>query len=545
MSTNKCYAFVTAFDILQAQEDLPVLVKKIEDAVVIGFGEGNLYPLLTWKTGEVTYNTLMEFKTRAGFTDRYKKLLNFATKAVAGPPPRAIISFAKKDQVIVAATVEAATELKKQIPPDIIAAPPSVTFGEAQRFQQFEGCIIKSMIMRYTEFGFNDGYDVKGGYSDDDPLPQTPEQYGEELIKFLNMQSDVKQVAVLSHKMPGDEIEFYAFVKLDMPTVAKWWSLADALAANPLYKKGLWFTNILGHDLKKKANSYKAEWYSRVVTRDTREYVDWPPISNIQIPGELKAEAINHTFKQIERKRLLDFFAAAQHSKRCEQLGVIKGVAVDLMLGPRHMEITEEAADLLTGCDPQHKAITQADGGTLTVTGGSQQQGQLVAVGGLQLSSVKKLSEQELTTVKKDMNDLEKQYTDLVARRADVKERVNTITSEIKLLDKEKADLMLLRDQKRGRTEEEWANMTDDDPEFAERRVALTKRRKQIDDNQEELDKKFEIQEQKQLYDVEATEVWHEFQRQWGEKIEKGGDRSEFVIKWKKGADEMSSDDDE
>eukprot|EP00953_Heterococcus_sp_UTEX-ZZ885_P040888 20895-Heterococcus_DN1.PRE.2 len=162
-----------------------------------------------------------------------------------------------------------------------------------------------------------------------------------------------------------------------------------------------------------------------VVTKSTRARIDWLPVPNMKLENGLDVLALEHNYDHHHRKKLLDTLAAPRQTLRCEQLGGIQGVAVQLMLEPQHLTITQEAADALTSASTveQQKTLTQAAAGALVVGSDAKQQ-QMVVVGrGVELETVSKMSQQELALVQEDLNNLDKQYVELINRRTFVKSK--------------------------------------------------------------------------------------------------------------------------
>eukprot|EP00953_Heterococcus_sp_UTEX-ZZ885_P040887 20895-Heterococcus_DN1.PRE.1 len=212
---TRCKAVHTAFTLLQATDDLPGLVQRIEQTVLAEFEKMQDNVLMyTWRTGYETYDTLLTFNTR----------LAFQNPTSVKDVKRAIDDVQLK-------------EMKAGIP-NLLAAAPSVS---PNLENTWDGLMLTSCIAAYgpQHEGINKAPGVEGEYLYDgdgcrkSPLTQTLEQYGASLIRMLSIEEDVNDVAVLSKRSSGDDstATFYIFVQVDTPTRAKWWSLADAIVA--------------------------------------------------------------------------------------------------------------------------------------------------------------------------------------------------------------------------------------------------------------------------------------------------------------------------
>jgi hypothetical protein len=306
---NRCYAFHTAFTLLQATKDLPSIVQMIEDAVKVGFEQleklKDNVKIYTWRASEETYEIILVFKERLGFQKRHQSLLKFATDAVAS---KATIAFARIEDVKRAVNDAQCKVLKAGLMPNILAAAPPVG---SDQFKQWPGCILMVCIAAYgpQHEGINKAPGIEGEYEyaehlcRENPLTYTLEQYGSSLIKLLSAQDGVNDVAVLSKRQTGFDstAEFYTFVQLDEPTSAKWRSLAKIIEANPLMQNGAWFTHVAPL-VQEGAINQPSQWCSRVVKKDTQDRVDFPPVPNLKLELGLKAEALVHRFAENERK---------------------------------------------------------------------------------------------------------------------------------------------------------------------------------------------------------------------------------------------------
>jgi hypothetical protein len=204
--------------------------------------------------------------------------------------------------------------------PNLLAAAPSVS---PNLENPWDGLMLTACIAAYGPQ--HEGFNAPGleGYTEYDqdgcrksPLTQTLEQYGASLIRMLSLEEDVNDVAVLSKRGSDDDstATFYTFVQVDAPTRAKWWSLADAIVANPLEKNGTWYTFVHQHSVEGSVRDLIVNNYNRVVTKSTRARIDWPPVPIIKLENGLDVLALEHYYNQHHRKKLLDTLAAAQQT---------------------------------------------------------------------------------------------------------------------------------------------------------------------------------------------------------------------------------------
>jgi hypothetical protein len=333
MSENKCYAFLTTYEMLGAEGQEPLIRDSIERAALEEFG-ADLERAISWAITHRACNILLKFQSRAGYAARLSTFKRVAAAAVSRYNTT-IVYGSLETQGLIARTQQVVTELEGKVPgltsslstQAAAAARASLTASSNTPYIPWAGFIWQLYIV--PKPGYNSRWH---------PLDRSTEELSDDVIRMVGANVGIGDVAVICQTTlsgcdnVASSTALLVLAQGDKPTDDKWKIIAKQLTDPPFYTDLYWYSHVLGWSPKKDWSEYDKHWNSRIVRTDVGRKVDWPPVQKSHVPYGINLQAVQHHFDAAERTKLREFFASLAVNSQCQSLMVIEQAPSDSSL---------------------------------------------------------------------------------------------------------------------------------------------------------------------------------------------------------------------